>query len=631
MPHREPQTTRSVLRPSVVVFCSIILLCFYLIGLKSSSTHLDWDDAIFLTRNSFKEFKQQYIEPLMLKYRYDLLNENSAINDVELDYPLNSVVNSFFPIDAVLRFNTTDESHNLTSHEFIGRYASFSPILNYRLESKYKILPYNACNLDDLKSLNRKEYYHKVLVVLRGDCTFVDKVTTLIESDLEPKSIIIANDEPYRGLITMFSNTFNQDGSLQVPIMFITNEDYKNLQLYESDNVDLEITTAYIGSWVSIILSMVLSPPLLILLFYAIVICGQRIRKRQVNKRNAKMVRGLPIYIYNIDHLISAKHFQHYLKVTGQSSMVPKDSENTLLMESPKVSPNGSTLSTNRIIVGGIDLRTSKTHLHSITAPDDFFPSYKCSICLEKYVPLKSRVLVLDCKHFFHEKCLSNWLINFKRSCPLCNYMLHNSRHSTALLLAGQEDTVDYGSTADLEIGPSSPFFGLTPSQVESIDSDHYTMSLNTRGTSDQNSGVHEDTHSISEPGRSNYYQEETSFINRDNVPQSMSSDASDMTFYTANSQPIEGSSGLSNNNSSTSVGAAPNNSPQRPYLVSKPLQILSRFTNSTPFNNQELSTSIDSGSDNNHDDKSTIESSATSIVELDHIDESTIDLSTLN
>ena len=156
-------------------------------------------------------------------------------------------------------------------------------------------------------------------------------------------------------------------------------------------------------------------------------------------------------------------------------------------------------------------------------------------------------------------------------------------------------------------------------------------MSLNTRGTSDQNSGVHEDTHSISEPGRSNYYQEETSFINRDNIPQSMSSDASDMTFYTANSQPIEGSSGLSNNNSSTSVGAAPNNSPQRPYLVSKPLQILSRFTNSTPFNNQELSTSIDSGSDNNHDDKSTIESSATSIVELDHIDESTIDLSTLN
>lgn len=434
----------------------------------------------------------------------------------------------------------------------------------------------------------------------------------------------------------MFSNTFNQDGSLQVPIMFITNEDYTNLKEYESRNIELEITTAYIGSWVSIILSMVLSPPLLILLFYAVVICGQRIRRRQVNKRNAKMVRSLPVYIYNIDHLVLAKHFQHYLKVTGQSNMVPKDNENALLLDSPKASPNGSTSSINRIIVGGIDLRTSKTHLHSITAPDDFFPLYKCSICLEKYVPLKSRVLVLDCKHFFHEKCLSNWLINFKRSCPLCNYMLHNSRHTTALLLAGQEDSVDYGSTADLEVGPSSPFFGLTPSQVESINSDHYSMSLATEDLNEQDIQVNTNTHPVVGSSDGGYHESNHGFTNRDHIPQSMSSNGSDMTFYTANSQPIEGSSGNANNNSLTDVPSSSSSesiaaTPVRPCLVSKPLQILSRFSFSRSSDNEELSTSIDSGSNNNHDDKSTIGSSATSVAGLDHVDDSTIDLSRLN
>ncbi|KAL6454419.1 hypothetical protein SBY92_003884 [Candida maltosa Xu316] len=584
---------------------------------KTSASQFVWDDTLTLTRNSIKEFQQVYVEPLKTKLR-PTLNEKSVVKDAELDYPLTNVVNSFFPIDSVIRFNTTDEGegHNITTHELIGRYASFSPILNYRLKSKYKILPSNACDLSELKSLDKKEYSKKILIVLRGSCTFVDKVSRLIESELDPKSIIIANDEPYRGLITMFSNTFNQDGSLRVPIMFLTNEDYKYLKKIQHQDLKLEISTAYIGSWMSIILSMVLSPPLLIIIFYAVIICGQKIRRRQLNKRNAKMVRSLPIYIYNIDHLISAKHFQHYLKVTGQANSVPKDSDLSGggFFESPKPSPNGSTTSINKIIVGGIDLRSSKIPLHSITAPDDFYPSYKCSICLDKYIPLKSRVLVLECKHFFHEKCLSNWLINFKRSCPLCNYTLH-STYNTSHLLAGQEDSLDYGSMADLEAGPSSPFFDLTPSQVETIeeDSDEENYLLDpslsrdsSHETQQEEEPTEETTDVISHP------LEEVQPPPTMNAPQSMSSDASDLTFYTANSQPEE-------------EGTSSPSPRKRPYLISKPSQILSRLTttNSSPPGG-ELSASIDTGSD----DKSTIESSSTSIVESDKADDSTINLS---
>ena len=62
--------------------------------------------------------------------------------------------------------------------------------------------------------------------------------------------------------------------------------------------------------------------------------------------------------------------------------------------------------------------------LNILVPPDDYFNATKCSICLEKFHPLRSRVLLLNCKHFYHEQCLSNWLINFKRSCPLCNNSL---------------------------------------------------------------------------------------------------------------------------------------------------------------------------------------------------------------
>lgn len=43
-----------------------------------------------------------------------------------------------------------------------------------------------------------------------------------------------------------------------------------------------------------------------------------------------------------------------------------------------------------------------------------------CAICLDKY-ELKTRVAILEnCKHMFHDQCITDW---FKRShhCPLCN------------------------------------------------------------------------------------------------------------------------------------------------------------------------------------------------------------------
>ncbi|KAI5968238.1 hypothetical protein CANMA_002454 [Candida margitis] len=395
------------IQPRTVVFALLLTLYVLLIGFGLGG-QLDFNSAIFLTKNSIQEFKQK-------------LSSKSIITSIagslpyegDPEYPLNNVFNSLFPIDAIFEFNTTYEG-NITTHKFAGRYASFSPILNDRITSRYRILSDKACSkvtVDDSDKV-------KILIVPRGECNFVSKVLNIIGSDAKPKAIIIANNEPYRGLITMYSNTFNQDGALDIPVVFITYEDSKLLEAAGHDSTALQISTADFGDWINVLLSIVLSPPLLIIVIYCIILCGQRVRRGQINKRNTQLVKNLPVYVYNVDQLISESDFEKCFKST--------DSE---IADDPAL------------------FAKSALHqkLHVLTSPNDYFKAYKCSICLEKYEPLRSRVLVLECKHLYHQKCLSKWLINFRRSCPLCN-----STILTDNLLTGHE--VNYGSM-DMESG----------------------------------------------------------------------------------------------------------------------------------------------------------------------------------
>ena len=45
-----------------------------------------------------------------------------------------------------------------------------------------------------------------------------------------------------------------------------------------------------------------------------------------------------------------------------------------------------------------------------------------CTICLKKYRDNISKIVILQCNHLFHYKCLYDWLINNKHwKCPVCN------------------------------------------------------------------------------------------------------------------------------------------------------------------------------------------------------------------
>ncbi|KAK9675527.1 hypothetical protein RND81_11G012800 [Saponaria officinalis] len=43
----------------------------------------------------------------------------------------------------------------------------------------------------------------------------------------------------------------------------------------------------------------------------------------------------------------------------------------------------------------------------------------ECCVCLSKFKE-DEEVSELNCKHFFHKKCLEKWFDNYRSTCPLC-------------------------------------------------------------------------------------------------------------------------------------------------------------------------------------------------------------------
>jgi len=51
-------------------------------------------------------------------------------------------------------------------------------------------------------------------------------------------------------------------------------------------------------------------------------------------------------------------------------------------------------------------------------APKDFMGS-KCLVCLSAFDEVDD-VIALQCKHQFHRSCITTWLSEYRRTCPLC-------------------------------------------------------------------------------------------------------------------------------------------------------------------------------------------------------------------
>lgn len=481
-------------RAKRLAVCFSLVLAVVLIYEVFSTSELGLGDALFLTKNSIREnglsvLCKNGILCGQTTEKEDSGNQRSGLRglDLELDSPFTNVMNSVFPIDLVISYNYSNETF-----EMIARYASFSPIINRPMTAEYAIVPGFACE-GPWSPENRGDYEDKILIVLRGKCTFVKKILNLLDSDLRPRAIIVANDEPYRALLTMYLASFNADGKLTSPILFILNEDYRRLKDLQSLHLKLVIRTATFDNWINLLLSMAVSPPLLILLSYLFIRTIQVCRKKRVSKLNERLVKNLPVYIYHRNHLVPALKFYNYLTSTHQTNNVPlppSSSDDVASVSEPELPA-----SMKNFVVNGTDLFLLRKTFGLLFAPEDFFPTFKCSICLDKFVPLQLRVLVLECHHLFHEKCLSNWLINFRRSCPLCNNTIRPSENlpllnSPLAPIMTQQLSFDYG-TMERELGIhrlcSSHFTTSTPRQLPDLTSTAAVRSLQIEPISSEN------------------------------------------------------------------------------------------------------------------------------------------------
>lgn len=430
-------------------------------------------DVIYLTKNSVKELKEEYLPDGMNADNFKKMGSGkmselkSKFVENEIESPLTNVFGASIPIDALISYDVIDrDTNNVTNNQIVGRFASFSPIFMGEVTGNFGILPTDGCRI--LNETEFDEFSDKILVVLRGNCSFANKIQSIINSDLNPRAIIIANSEPLSHLITMYSAQF-ESRFFNFPIIFISYESFQMLQNVEEEDPILTISTILFGSWVNVILSIIFSPLLLILILIVVIRCVSLCEKRRKNFATKRLVEGLPIYIYNVRHLVNVKDFDEYRECTGLQDQAEQVSE--MLNASSRESISSSAMSAENFCVGGIDVRLLRPKIDILISPDDFFTSLKCSICLEKYIPLQSKVMVLNCKHFFHETCLSNWLINFKRTCPLCCIPVKSLQRSHLLT----SSMPDYGSVnSELEQQPDTAHLRVSLG--------HNTCSMTTTG-----------------------------------------------------------------------------------------------------------------------------------------------------
>lgn len=50
----------------------------------------------------------------------------------------------------------------------------------------------------------------------------------------------------------------------------------------------------------------------------------------------------------------------------------------------------------------------------------------QCMVCIENYVK-GDKVRTMPCLHFFHSKCIDEWLLSRGKTCPICKFDIRNN------------------------------------------------------------------------------------------------------------------------------------------------------------------------------------------------------------
>lgn len=186
--------------------------------------------------------------------------------------------------------------------------------------------------------------------------------------------------------------------------------------------VTLTPTSVSTSPFFDTLLVLVVSPLVTLTVVYGLLLLRSRIRRRRWRAPKS-VVERLPVRTY---------HTMTTSSSTTSSQVASPTPSNTA---SPLLLPTGSDLSsrprprsqTTSSVIPQQEASRSLSRSPPSEKPKKANKRRKyngrqveCVVCLEDYVDGESRVMSLPCGHEFHADCITPWLVNRRRTCPIC-------------------------------------------------------------------------------------------------------------------------------------------------------------------------------------------------------------------
>ena len=240
-----------------------------------------------------------------------------------------------------------------------------------------------------------------------------------------------ASDSSGSGLFSFFSNP---DGTIgQSPKLESKNPSKQPPQKKPKDEeqeglwVMLTPTSVSTSPFFDTLLVLVVSPLVTLTVVYALLLLRSRIRRRRWRAPKS-VVEQLPVRTY---HTMSTSSSTTSSQVSSpnQSSVTSPLLHPTIQEPPTRTRPRSQTAS--GVIEGSLSSSQSLRSL-SRSPPTEKLKArankrkryngrqLECVVCLEEYVDGESRVMSLPCGHEFHADCITPWLVNRRRTCPIC-------------------------------------------------------------------------------------------------------------------------------------------------------------------------------------------------------------------
>lgn len=179
--------------------------------------------------------------------------------------------------------------------------------------------------------------------------------------------------------------------------------------------VTLTPTSVSTSPFFDTLLVLVVSPLVTLTFVYGLLLLRSRIRRRRWRAPKS-VVDRLPVRTY---HTISATS-------SATSSQIPSPDRSQA--GSPQLRPEPVRSRQRSQTTTGVLSPASASSQSPTPEKSKNKPKPKryrgrqveCVVCLEEYVDGESKVMSLPCGHEFHAECITPWLVNRRRTCPIC-------------------------------------------------------------------------------------------------------------------------------------------------------------------------------------------------------------------